>query len=344
MLPRTATCFTSNNDIAGLQVERLQVPGQVRYGIGGQGIALGSGGLSSTFAFFGPYANADISLPITLSAPQAWSIDGGGVGLSGGVTGPSNALAIDIRDSSRLSLEGQNEVGLVSVQGVTSLASSSVLELNGDDATLNASSGHPVHLEGLQLIGAGTIGPLTARGATIRPFQQGRPVAVLQVNGDVTLGPDNVYDAWIYRLGTGVPQILAKGDVDLGTTSLDVHFGPMPDDRACAPHGLAGAVLTLVRSTGTLTGRFASLPEGAEITPTQPTMGGTTTNPDFCTLYSLRFHYTRHAVEATVIGPAAAPTEQLPTGRRAAAIKRCKQQQSKQKRRKCVRRARRLPV
>ena len=79
--PQTATCYFGENDISGLKVNAISIDDGVGYGIMGNAITLGAGGLSATTSASGSEAfPASLLLPITLSASQSWSIDGNNLG------------------------------------------------------------------------------------------------------------------------------------------------------------------------------------------------------------------------------------------------------------------------
>src|SRR5579875_3489913 len=79
--PRTAACYTSDNNLSGLTAEAISIGDGVPYQITGNPITLGAGGLTAALSanscpeseFCGPV----IQVPLALSAPQTWSISGG---------------------------------------------------------------------------------------------------------------------------------------------------------------------------------------------------------------------------------------------------------------------------
>ena len=126
----------------------------------------------------------------------------------------------------------------------------------------------------------------------------------------------------------------------------------------CAPPEAEGRTYILVATTGSLTGTFAGIPDGGTFFPRTEGLLRYVPEPGYrayCPQYPVRIDYTPNAVEATVLEPVirqvpgppltpVTPAGPAPTGQRAAAFKKCKKFDKKKARRKCNKKARRLPV
>jgi hypothetical protein len=308
--PPTATCFTSNNDVAALTVNALSIdnggPIPSSYQITGNAITLGPGGLTvgTTASSFGVAA---LRLPITLNAPQTWSIDGNGngsqIGLYGSVTAPSaDTLGITLSHQTFLGLNGNDvEVGPVSITGADPAGSGNGAFRNGvltvgnpsARAQLNATNGNPISVAHAGIGSeSATIGPLTATGANI---QVGEGVTTsgetLTVNGALTLDGATSLDMFFNHSGTTAgadySQINAAGKVDLGNARLLASGGGGPG----CPALNQGDVLTLISSTAGVSGTFAGIPDGTTV----PVGCSSTTQP------AIRINYTPNSVTATVV-------------------------------------------
>ncbi len=99
------TCYLSVDDQSGAQSVSATglsvddgVPYKISYRPGTSGITLGSGGITASPTSGSATGSPSLLVPITLSAPQTWSINGGTGGgrlTVGTVTGPqANTLAI----------------------------------------------------------------------------------------------------------------------------------------------------------------------------------------------------------------------------------------------------------
>lgn len=309
--PATATCHTSNNDVAGLTVNRLSIddgsPPTSSYQISGNAITLGPGGISaSTNAT--SLGVAALRMPIALAGSQTWSIDGNDhgsqLGLSGNVTGSSaDTLSIALGHQTFLGLNGNDvEVGPVSITGANTAASGNPATRNGTvgvgnpsaPGELNATNGNPVSLRDAGIASAdGTVGPLSVAGGNIQVGQEGfTPAGTLTVNGALAL--DGATDLVMYINGSGTTagtdysQIAANGAIDLA----NAHLLPSGDDgHGNCPALRRGTVDTLITSAAGVTGTLAGIPNGKTV-------------PLGCTSSSqpgLRINYTPNTVTATVV-------------------------------------------
>jgi hypothetical protein len=318
-MPPTDTCGNSDNDVAGLSVNAISIDdGHVwaggGYQISGNGITLGAGGITAA-----PFGNgtgpggAFIGLPITLGANQTWSITSGsngssGLGINANVTGSPDTLAVHFGNpvpsptvlQFGVDSEVDVELGAITVTG------SGASGVNLENASVNYTDGNPVSISGGAGLsaGPGRTGPLTMSGGSIeiggRSLMPG--ASELTVAGGVSLDSTSELFMSINRgagtAGTDYPQLSATGDVDLGSAQLTLSA-----PGGTCPTFHVGDVLTLVTTTGSLTGTFARVPNGSTVpvncVGTEPTV---------------RINYTSSAVTATVLAGGGAPVNtSLPT-------------------------------
>lgn len=238
----TATCYMSNNDVSNISATAISLDGP--YFLEGNGVTLGSGGLTASNAT-NSSISTDLSLPVTLSASQTWSVGAGdnlgvvGSGTIGGrITGTTQPLAID---GGGTFFDGADiEVGSVTVSNAD--VDLGVFGYNGS-YSLNGSDGNPVaftNSAGLQVrgsptIGAGspTIGALSMSGQGHLTFEEG---SSLGINGGATLSSSNEVDGSITQAGTApgtdYSQVTASGNVNLGggdRSYLWSHFWRLSD-------------------------------------------------------------------------------------------------------------------
>jgi hypothetical protein len=361
-VPYSATCYAAENDLPGLAVEELVLAGRVPYRLTGDRPILGAGGIRTVPGSAGPPGFPIISLPLELQASQTWDLTNGGVRVAGGMVGGASALNVELGDQGFLALAGSNEIGPVTARSTSvSPAKSPSLGLGGDTTTLNATTGNPVHVEGIGLGGTGTIGPLSTEGAGIAvsgPRETTSWPATIHVNGPVTLDPASGFYTSLYADGDWGPnsygRLVATGDINLASARLSIGITKPNSFNECLTGLLYGRVYTLFKTTeGHLSGEFAGIPDGSAIFPWQVDQVMYYPEPEgvkVCPKYAIRIDYTSNAVVATVFNPNATPG---PTGRRAAATKKCKRlarraasngKPAKKRLRKCMRRAKRLPA
>ncbi len=117
----------------------------------------------------------------------------------------------------------------------------------------------PVQLTGGVLSGQGQVGPITATGGRIRPFD-GVP-QTLEVAGDVTLGSTVEFDSALSTNGN-FSQLIVTGAVRLNNAALT-----LTDNHGNAS---VGESFTIISNDGSdaVEGTFASLPEGSSFVVT----------------------------------------------------------------------------
>ncbi len=314
----TATCYTSTNDVAGLNVNALSIADGVPYDISGNAITLGAGGLTASPSTSGTLNVFPLlNVPIVLSAAQTWSVlegqYGRGLQVAGNVSG-GTADSLEVAFSEpvpsggepiTLNLSADVEVGPVTVSGgLGSVILGGLLE-GGPHGQLDAMDGNPVAFvqgAGLVVPEGGAVGALTMGepsrlqlGGVYSPATS----ATLAVNGGVTLNHLSTLFMYITHAGitagTDYSQISATGAVNLASATLLLAGG-------CGLH--RGDVDTLITTTGAITGTFAGAPDGSTVQVFQAGCSGGAPA-------TVRINYTAHTVTATVLegsSPALIPT------------------------------------
>ena len=303
-------CYASNNDRSGLSVDRVQLDDSVSYGLTGNGFVLGSGGLLASPSQT-TVAPELVDVPITLGASQTWSlvapsrngqpVSGGQQVSMGALTGTNAALTVDMSYGEGLGLNGDSEVGPVTVNGanasepVIGVTRNGTLSVSG---SLNSADGHSLTLNHVYFPANGAaVGPLVAHGSEIgvgyvAPATLHAASASFDSTSEVgfdILGPGS-------RAGTDYAQLTSPGPISLGSTTLDLFAG----GPGC--HLPTGEVLTLVSTAGALTGAFGNAPNGA-------TIGGPNTE---CGIkYRINYHEagSPQTVTATVVYSPQAPLD-----------------------------------
>ena len=293
--PPTTTCYTSENDVTGLTVNAIALDSAVPYIINSNPLTLGAGGLTANGAATftgGAVEDLQFDMPITLGAPQTWSIKGvNGVSDLPGLTGSTQALHVNLSDGGSLGL-GNTEIGAITVES----AGSSEFGLAMLGTSLNGTDGNPVSLSG----GAGLvvtapspseIGPLTMSGGDLLIGQGAPPDATLAVNGSVTLDAESGLRLDIDHPGAtpgaDYSQLTANGTVNLAGAALSL-LGPNGGGEC--PALTVGETDTLVMTTGSLEGTFAGVPNGGIV--------GVNCNG---AAPLVRINYTANAVTSTVV-------------------------------------------
>jgi hypothetical protein len=293
--PPTGTCYQSASDVPGITANALSIDGP--YFISGDSINLGSGGLTATLT---TATAVNLGMPLVLTAPQIWSITGGGgVDVSGGISGTSEPLTLDpVGNGSLLALNTHDvEVGSFAADGANTSYTGAAAFLNGQVVSvdsLNGSDGNTVSLIDAGLRAGGSLGPLhsSGGGVVVGKYIPSDPTpGTLAVNGDIGLDSGTALQLTLTQAGT-VPgtdygQLTATQDVNLGGASLYLVLGGACPDLA------VGDVATLVSSQGTITGTFGGVPDGSTVT--------TRSSAGCSKQFSLRIDYTSHTVTATVV-------------------------------------------
>jgi hypothetical protein len=265
LFPETADCYYSQNDIPGLTVNAISL---ACYFVYGNAITLGGGGLRQAC-----HGGSILELPITLGAPQTWSIKDDNI-LGADVTGTSAALHIELVGEGALRGTSDVEAGPITItgEGIGARGHVEVSSLNGTD-------GNPVSLTDTTISGGGTIGALTTTGGGLSVGE-----GHLAVSGGVTLDPATQVDLSLGPRGAG--RLTASGNVKLENAHL--HLSEQEECYLSPPAGTS----TLITTPGSLDGSFAGIPDGSTVQV--PCINGTT--------QTVLIHYTAHSVEATILG------------------------------------------
>jgi hypothetical protein len=327
--------YESTNDLTGLTATALVISldaGIYGYQFEGNGLALGSGGLTASGAVVstGPTPMstfAQFELPLTLAAAQTWSITGLGgsstytaAGVSTDGLSGDYPLSVDLSADGGVSFgQSQTEVGPVSIVGSNSSDAGFAAGANGQisledpTGTLNATDGNTVALmdAGMILGNANgvAVGPLMSHGGLI-DVQQG----ALTVDGSMALDQATALELAVGDAGSSpgfdYSQINAAGDVTLG--NAEIQFAEGVGESQCFSL-VPGAQYELITASGAISGELSDasgnpIPNGAAVT--LPCEGTSDQQP------TVTFSYGTHAVTATVAypgppAPSAPPTQIL---------------------------------
>jgi hypothetical protein len=305
--PETGTCYTSANNVAGLEATELAVDDGANYfinlgaGLGaGEGLTLGAGGIRAyTSAHDDGLGGATIAdATITLAAPQTWTV----VGSSGfealfldhvEVPGSSDAVGINLVEFGFLSLNDGTDIeaGEVSLSGAgqvylehgTSLDAADHSEVNVDSGTLLTAAD-------------ASAGPVDVPGGTLEVGQPGNP-GTLGVEGNATFSGAGTYRTDLNKAGTAAgsdySQMVVTGNVGLGEATLSLEDGYTSEEAGCNELN-PGDVDTLITATGSISGTFKGVSNGETISLSCGAVGVPPT---------VEIHYGEHQVTATVKTP-----------------------------------------
>lgn len=300
--PPAASCYFSVNDLTGLGVNSISIDDGVGYFIEGNTITLGAGGITASTSVTAS-RGATLRAPITLAAPQTWTITAnqglGDLGIESTVTGASVPLDVHLANQASLGVTGDIEAGSVTVTGSGTGLQSGIVAIGPGGGSLNASDGHAVSFAGgAGLVGfGGTVGSVTMSGGQLQVGDPGPSSGIFTVAGSLTLESSEL-SSFVGQAG-GMPgvdysQLRVTGAVNLANARLR-----LSNVTSTCPVLIRGEVLTLISAEGAVTGTFAGVPQGGQIA-----VSCSTSAP-----MSARINYTSHAVTAT-IGPG--PAEPVP--------------------------------
>lgn len=208
-LPLLPSFQSTENNVSGLSANQVAVTDSHGYYLMGDGLDLGSGGLSVASAAEGDVGQFYVFAPLTLSSPQTWQVTGmqdglfQQIGFAGQLSGESSNLTINLNDPTLFTfgsrpVPGQppntanDELGEVSFNGTTYCTRTPLGEVDGHEAyqeicyktevelyagALNADDGHALNLHDIGLYDYDTAtGPIRAtdselylRGTSIGP-------------------------------------------------------------------------------------------------------------------------------------------------------------------------------
>lgn len=305
-----AACYTSHNDLTGISATGLVFSNTTGsgYHILGNGLTVGPGGLTDTSG-----KSTTLNTPLTLSAPQTWTIGSTGsynsVSLASPATvGGSVAVSVVFPALGRGNLfaDSDMEVGPVTVTGIGGL------DIGGPASpgprtpgSVNGTNGNPVAISsGATLVAnpGATVGPLSFSSASLLLGTQpgNTSTTTLGVNGPVSLDSASSTTTFINdngaTPGTDYSQLTASGDVSLG--------GVLHLDQGTCVALSRGDVATLVSTTGTLTGTYSNAPNGATLTMSSSCQA---------TAPQVQIAYTATSVTATVVSGSTPTTTTLAT-------------------------------
>lgn len=309
-------CGITKADIAGLAATTLAL----RSIHGSSGWALAqpqsqaypltlTGGIDAAFSDAGEarFTVASLTLPIVLGAPNTWTVNAANLSASHefSLTG-NHPLAFSLTNGGAFRTGRSIEVGPVTVTGggTLDLRTGGVTGSPASPAGLNATTGNPITISGSTLQAGGQpgmtfpTGPLTATNSAIRVSTGRLSAASVALDAGSSLYLQTTSTGT--EAGNHFSALTSTGPVDLGGAKLAFYT----TDGICAQPD--GTVLTLVSTTGTLTGTFGNAPDGGVM----PFVDGI--NPPCGPAKSLRFNYNRTGSPQTVTGtiqppPAAAP-------------------------------------
>ncbi len=277
--PPEAECYFSYNDLTGLTAKSMQIDDGDEYTIGGEELTLGAGGLSASPSIGSRGAAEDyMELPLQLGAAQQWTVAGrvgspvgeNGLLLEAAVSGPSDALTVELSNGGGLYLENETEVGPLTISGANAAKAGFENGVVGLYGELNSEDEQSVKLSHILFSGSGEVGPLTTNGAELDVGTESGYAGGIEA-ASVKLDSSSKVTFQITGAGTlaweDYSQLLAKeeGAIGLGSAKIAVDVGPPSEGSAC-PILAAGQTYTFVSTAGMLSGSFANASEsGAEI-------------------------------------------------------------------------------
>ena len=287
--PSGDACLTSNNDLTNVSVTGLQIGDN--YNIGGNPITVGSGGLNLAST-----TSVSLQLPIVLGAAQTWTAAGSSLNVSQPLTaassGATDSLGIHLTGNGSVSLNGDNEVGPLTISGTGQITGGNHL-YTGLNANLNATNAQPVNVTSGAILTPGpgtTLGPLAVTGGGIG-INSG--TQVLTVDGAASL--DSSSGLYTALNNATASDLSATGSVSVGGNLTLTWAYTGGNCAALTPD----TVYTLVQGSS-LTGSFANAPSGANIAIScaDSASGYRAVNRG-----TVRIDYTSTSVTATVLRP-----------------------------------------
>ena len=308
------TCYTSANDVSGISATGLVLSNTTgQYRISGDGLTVGPGGISYRS---GGSTSDVIGAPLTLAAPQTWTIgkpDGyNSLSLPGPITGPDDSLgvAFPAGGPGDLFVDSKMEVGPVTVSGAGGLHIGGPPG-SGMPGSVNASDGSTVTIHnGARLVANpdSQTGPLTITNGNLLlgTNSTNTGATTLAVDGGFSIDSASTTTTFIDDSGStpgaDFSQLSATGNIALAGQLV---IGQGSSTSGCATL-TQGDVAVLLRTTGTLSGTFAGVPDGTVLSMN----GGSCQTPTPL----VRINYTPNSVIATVLNGPAPPTSATQQG------------------------------
>jgi hypothetical protein len=307
----TTACGITKADIPGLTATTLSL--RSMHGSNGWALAQPAlqaypltltGGIDAAFSDAGETRDvvASLTLPIVLGAPNTWTVNAANLYASHefSITG-NHPLAFSLTNGAAFRTSRSIEVGPVTVTG------GGTLDLGistGSPVSLNATTGNPTSISGSTLQVGGQqgmtfpTGPLTATNTSIVVNTGRLSAASVALDAGSSLKLQTTSTGT--EAGNHFSALTSTGAVDLGGAKL----GFYTTDGICAQPD--GTVLTLVSTTGTLTGTFGNAPDGG-VVQLQPGMYA-----PCAPAKSLRINYNRTGSPQTVTGTIQPPVAAAP--------------------------------
>jgi len=269
----TVVCY-SNNDLSSAIVTTLDIDAADNYDITGNHITLMDG--INTLSGTDQGGQATLAVPITLGAANTWNLTATTTNvpdyldvvdpLSGAT---ADTLAISLANHNALALNGDNEVGNVTITGSTPAdgCSNGGVDLRFG-GSLNATDGGTIAITdaGMQTEG-GTIGALTAKTTCMSLGNNSAPTGELTATSATFDSNSSILfrvigDGGAGNAGSTYGALVSTGTIDLAGAGLNI--SNIADSTSCTSPPAAGTAYTLV-SAGTLTGTFGNAPNGETI-------------------------------------------------------------------------------
>ena len=299
---QSTTCYFSSNDLTGLSAQSISLESSQGYSLSGNAVTLGAGGLTAAPATSQcPCGPTSIFLPIVLGADQTWSLAGTLLAIGGKVSGAPHALHVDVGRNMSLDLDDV-EAGPVTITGVAQRSAFDIpfvtLERRGSKPVeVNGVDGNPLHVSAIYLRAShAAVGSLSSTNAVVSGTGGPNP-GRLSVNGGVTLDKRSEVITYITKSGASPGkdywQLSARGGVNLGKAVLilDASTSKGFGSNQPCPKLKRGTVETLIKTKGSLAGRFAGVRNKAKV---QIDCAGTR-RP------TVRIRYKKHAVTAKAL-------------------------------------------
>lgn len=270
----TKTCYRSSNDLSGLSTEAITVDDGEGYFFTGNSFSLGAGGITAETARTTVFKPAAFLMPVTLTAPQTWHIDGhgpmvqGDVQFAGPVTGPGDALKVSMTNSGKVELASIVEVGPVTLEGGFATIGKA---LNvGDGSTVGANGTFIVYTGPFRSEATDEVAPLSLSGGALGGGVSFSNIN-LTVHGDLDLTGGARYQPTISRWGSEAVRhtaVHANGNVMLAGATLLAEGAEVAEGGGTehCPALQVGEEFTVITATGKVEGTFENAPNDSEVT------------------------------------------------------------------------------
>jgi hypothetical protein len=295
---------SSHNDLSGVSVEHLAVDNGSGFGLSGNALTIGSGGLTFSASQHPPIFSTNITAPLVLSASQTWSVSAPAppselnppedlISFQGQLSGTSSDLTINLNTLAQVAFGSffefaapDDEIGNVTVNGSDTVIPATNSEGEPIEVVykssmflpvgLNGSDGKSLTVKGISLSSSGPLGPLNAASSSVGLSGSGiGPVtstnSQIDINGQAAgLSLDSgsslgfLIDAEGSTPGTDYDQLTSSGAIVLGGAALRL-MSYQNSKNQCPPPPV-GRVYTLLTTTGSLTGGFSNVANGGTTT------------------------------------------------------------------------------